>query len=67
MKTAGRRQSANVIDKRPMPNPFTMYGNIMAAGQDNLNKRSLGKYLGNKNKATQKKINSKTSRVKGGK
>lgn len=64
MKTAGRRQSANVVDKRPMPNSFTMYSNIVAAGQDNLNRRSLGKYLGNKNKAAQKRVNTKTSRVK---
>lgn len=64
MKTAGRRKSKNIIDKMPIRNSFSIYGDRMAVGTDNLNKRSLGKYLGNKNKAAQKRVNTKTSRVK---
>lgn len=64
MKIAGRRQSKNIIDRTPIRNSFSIYADRMSEGTSNLNKRSLGKYLGNKNKAAQKRINTKTSRVK---
>lgn len=55
MKIAGRRQSKNLIDKRPLPDSFTGYKNSMAAGSKDLNRRSVERYTQNKNRAAVKK------------